>query len=44
MTTYTFEKGSEIITVEAASYKEALVALTFKVGGEIEAAEYIYRG
>lgn len=44
MKQYTFVNGSEKITVEAASYQEALAALIFKVGSEEEAAEYIFQG
>jgi hypothetical protein len=44
MKKYTFIKGDAKITVEAASYKEALAALIFQVGSEMEAALYTYQG
>lgn len=42
--TYTFTRGEQIITIEAANYDEALDALISQVGGEEEAAEFTYRG
>lgn len=48
MNTYTFEKafsqGWVKITVEAASYQDALAALIFKVGSEADAAKYTFVG
>ena len=41
---YTFVKGTERLTFEAASYQEAVAALIFRAGSEPEAAEYIFLG
>lgn len=44
MKTYTFTKGSESMTFERMTYDEALSDLISAVGGEAEAALWIYRG
>lgn len=44
MNKYTFTKGEKIVVIEAHNYREALESLAFKVGGDEEAAGYIYQG
>lgn len=40
MKTYTFTLESKTFTTEAASYSEALAALIFDLGSEVEAAKW----
>jgi hypothetical protein len=42
MKTYTFALASTPFSTEAANYAEALAALVFEVGSEVEAAKYAF--